>query len=93
MQEALINVRKHARASVVKIHLQESEGVLIVSIVDNGIGFTDQAVSPTRFGLQTMRERALDVGGELTIESAPGEGTLVRLRIPVSSEQQERQRI
>lgn len=90
VQEALTNVRKHASASVVKVHLHKSDGVLIASIVDNGIGFTDQALSATHFGLQTMRERALDVGGELTIESKPGEGTLVRLRIPISSEQQER---
>lgn len=90
VQEALTNVRKHASASVVKVHLREGEGAVLVSIVDNGIGFTDQALSTTSFGLQTMRERALDVGGELTIESAPGEGTQVRLRIPVPGEQHER---
>jgi nitrate/nitrite-specific signal transduction histidine kinase len=85
LQEALANVRKHARANQVKVFVtreKESEREYIeLCILDDGIGFT---LSPSKrsFGLQIMRERANSVHGELIVQSTPGEGTLVICRLP-----------
>jgi nitrate/nitrite-specific signal transduction histidine kinase len=88
VQEALTNVRKHSRATTTALTFQRNGDHLQVTIADNGQGF-DLARLPTRgwprFGLQTMRERAQSVGGTLQIETAPGQGTRVLVRVPVSS--------
>jgi signal transduction histidine kinase len=83
VQEALANVRKHAKAEKVKIRLAPRNGVLNVRINDDGVGFR---IKPRRghFGLQTMRERAEVVGGGLTISSTPGKGTQVELWLPMT---------
>ena len=85
LQEALTNVRKHAGANQVKVivtreKLFDGEHIEL-SVIDDGIGFT---LSPSKrsFGLQTMRERAHSVNGELLVHSTPGEGTLVVCRLP-----------
>ncbi len=86
VQEALSNVRKHARASCVEVTLSYMEDVLILDVQDDGLGL--DGARPSRFGggygLQAMRERAAACGGELTLESEPGEGTTVVLSIPIS---------
>lgn len=83
VQEALANVRKHAKAEMVKIRLTPRNGVLNVRINDDGVGFR---IKPRRghFGLQTMRERAEVVGGGLTVSSTPGKGTQVELWLPMT---------
>jgi signal transduction histidine kinase len=85
VQEALTNVRKHARATAVKIDIVRENGRVCASIADDGIGF-DPAIRTRsdfpRFGLATMRERAESAGGDLTIESAPGSGTTVTFKVP-----------
>ena len=50
---------------------------------DDGAGFDPAAVPPRRYGVVGMRERAAELGGRLTVDSTPGEGTLVTLRIPL----------
>lgn len=87
VQEALSNVRKHAKASAVTVEF-DSVGVdLHVTITDDGQGF-DPARMPSaswpRFGLQTMRERAESLGGTLNIDTSPGKGTKIDVRIPLS---------
>lgn len=85
VQEALTNIRKHAHASRAQIRFQREGGATVVSVVDDGRGFDlagVEAASGMRFGLLTMRERAESIGGTLVIDTAPGKGTTVRLRIP-----------
>jgi signal transduction histidine kinase len=85
-QEALANVRKHARARSVAVRLEPDQGELRLEVVDDGRGFELAAAgapSSPRFGLATMRERAQSIGARLTIESTPGNGTRVSLRVPL----------
>ena len=86
VQEALANVRKHAGATEVAISLTQRESSLEIEVKDNGRGFNPSTVGRSEwphFGLQTMRERAEAAGGEFEIQSEPGQGTLVRARLPV----------
>ncbi len=86
-QEALNNVRKHSQATEVVSTIEFGDGTVRVSIRDNGQGFKvphglGQLVKVGKLGLTGMFERAQLVGGTLTVESAPGEGTTVETRIP-----------
>lgn len=86
-QEALSNVRRHAQASVVSVAVRETNGVLELTVKDDGIGFdTGAAAGSGGFGLKTMGERARAVGGALDVRSAPGEGTTVRATVPTRGE-------
>jgi len=88
VQEALTNVRKHARARSVEIRFAREGAAAVVSIVDDGRGFDVAAVEGAkgmRFGLLTMKERAQSIGGRLEVTSAPGQGTRVMLWIPSAS--------
>ncbi len=83
VQEALTNVIRHARASQVDILLERQEGRTMVMVEDNGIGFgSDAEQKPGHLGLIGMQERAEMLGGKLTIESRPGQGTTVLIEIP-----------
>jgi signal transduction histidine kinase len=94
-QEALTNVRKHGQASRVEVSLGEEGGGLRLRVVDDGKGFDVAAATgrlPTggqgrtrHFGLRSMSERARLVGGQLTVRSVPGQGTVVEARVPVSA--------
>lgn len=89
LQEALTNVRKHARAKKVVVNLKNSERegaeCLCIEIVDDGIGFQEKD-SERSFGLQTMRERATGVSGDIEIHSTPGLGTQVACWLPALPE-------
>jgi PAS domain S-box-containing protein len=84
VQEALMNVRKHADASHVRVVLASDRQGISVTVVDNGVGF-DTTVNgrPGHLGLAAMRERAELAGGWFEIESAPDGGTTVRVWVPV----------
>jgi PAS domain S-box-containing protein len=82
VQEALSNVRKHAQAEHVIVRLALANGCLKLTITDDGVGF-EMAPDRRRFGLQTMQERAQNVGGDLAIHSTINEGTQVALRLPL----------
>ncbi|MDQ7842339.1 MAG: sensor histidine kinase [Armatimonadota bacterium] len=85
VQEALTNVRKHARARSVEIRFSREGATAVVSIADDGRGFDVAAVEGAKgmhFGLLTMKERAESIGGRLEVTSAPGQGTRVTLWIP-----------
>jgi two-component system, NarL family, nitrate/nitrite sensor histidine kinase NarX len=87
VQEALSNVRKHARAQRVWISLRHWNRDLILEIGDDGEGFTPEDVPElTRYGLRGMRERAEFIGADFQIISQPRQGTLVRLRLPLYEE-------
>jgi signal transduction histidine kinase len=81
-REALANVLKHADASVAEVRVAAQQGQVRVEVGDNGRGFDPAAGHPDHFGLESMRGRAAEIGGRLTIESRPGHGTRVRVRVP-----------
>jgi PAS domain S-box-containing protein len=83
VQESLTNVAKHANAAHAAIAIVDDDEALVVRIEDDGVGFaTDAPRKPNSFGLFGLRERASLMGGEATIESAPGKGTKVIVRVP-----------
>ncbi|MFC6156030.1 sensor histidine kinase [Kribbella jiaozuonensis] len=84
-QEALANVRKHARATQVRITLGLSDDGVWIEIRDDGSGFTPATVSGG-FGLNAMRGRVEESGGSVQVESAPGRGTRVQVLIPAVQE-------
>lgn len=84
-QEAIHNIIKHARAAQVNLTLECSTGGLRLEIGDDGAGFDPSTPCPGHFGLQSMRERAARVGGELRIQSAPGRGTDIEVLIPLQA--------
>ena len=88
VQEAIANIRKHAHATCVRVHLTFGPGHVQLEVSDDGIGFDsgevdqEQGLRP-RMGLAGLRERAAGLGGELEVESRHGAGTTVRARLPV----------
>jgi signal transduction histidine kinase len=85
VQEALNNILKHAAASRVTVRLSSTaEGIRLV-VADDGIGFDPMTLQGPDgrkgWGLRTMQERAQAVGGQLRVESTPGQGTRVVIEI------------
>ncbi|MFO0875876.1 MAG: PAS domain S-box protein [Gemmataceae bacterium] len=88
IQEALTNVVRHARANLVSVILEHPGAELGIIIEDDGVGFDLEAMrhgqDPNKhLGLSGMRERADLLGGTMTIESSPGQGTTIRVRLPL----------
>jgi signal transduction histidine kinase len=87
IQEALNNVRNHAAADSATVRFSVEDGELVISVEDNGRGFTPGQRAPTgwpHFGLQTMRERAEAIGGRFDLDSELDRGTIVRVRVPLN---------
>ena len=82
-QEGITNIVKHANATAVELSLMADESGFRLLLRDNGRGF-DLTQTSTGFGLQGMRERAQTIGGQLTLNSRPGEGCELRLTIPAN---------
>ena len=83
-QENLNNVIKHARASEARIHITYSDDRVNLEMIDDGIGFDTQLANANGgMGLPGIHERVKKLGGNLEIESTPGEGTRLSVRIPV----------
>ncbi len=83
LQETLTNVIRHSNATEVTVRLAREDGTLTLEIQDNGKGISkEQLSSSNSLGILGMRERAVILGGELTVSGAPGKGTTVRVRIP-----------
>lgn len=89
VQEALTNVRKHAQASQVKLRIEAQKEAAVISVEDDGRGFDLAQVSQQRghFGLQIMKERAQGIGGDLVINTSPGQGTKVAVKLPWRAEE------
>ena len=84
VQESLTNVRKHAHATRVWIQLAHENGHLVLCVIDNGRGFDLNAPrSREHVGLSSMRERAEKLNGTFSLESHPGVGTRVMVRVPL----------
>ncbi len=91
LQEAVNNAKKHGAPRNVWIKTAEARGWLILTVRDDGCGFEVQEVQQSlaarnSFGLLNMRERAEVAGGRLQIESAPGRGTKITLRVPLTAQ-------
>lgn len=85
-QEALRNVVSHAQASTVDVWLASEDHHVLLEVNDDGIGFDPSAARPAgdpHFGLRGLAALANDGGGALTVQSAPGEGTAISLRLPL----------
>jgi signal transduction histidine kinase len=90
IQEALTNVRKHARATHAWVTLEARDGGIRISVRDDGHGF-DMATADRElangYGLVMMRERLTTIGGQLALTSAPGRGTTIVAEVPIGSEE------
>ena len=84
VQEALHNALRHSGAREVCVSLSARGRRVVLQVADRGRGFAPDA-APTGLGLASMRERASAAGGTLTVRSEPGQGTLVRLEVPVAA--------
>ncbi|RBW71137.1 sensor histidine kinase [Bacillus taeanensis] len=82
LQEALSNTLRHAHASLLNVILIERDETVIMRVVDNGVGFDSDERKTSSYGLQTMHERALEVGGTLKIISLKNQGTQLEVKIP-----------
>ncbi|HTP24127.1 MAG TPA: sensor histidine kinase, partial [Anaeromyxobacteraceae bacterium] len=85
-QEALGNIAKHAKAKEARVRLERSDGVVRLTVADDGTGFVPaRAGDSGGVGLVNMRERVRQFNGTLEIESQPGRGTTIRAEVPVGS--------
>jgi signal transduction histidine kinase len=86
IRQALENVAQHARASMATVFAEEEDGEIVVSIRDDGVGFSFDEERMRRDGklglLRSMRGRIEELGGEMLLSSAPGRGTEVEFRLP-----------
>jgi len=83
LQESLSNTLRHSKAHSVEVRLFEREGMIILIVSDDGIGFDVQDSKLGSYGLQNMHERALEVGGTLKIVSVKNKGTRLEVKVPV----------
>jgi signal transduction histidine kinase len=90
-EEAVNNARKHAEAEHIWVRMYRAGGALVMEIEDDGVGFNVGAVDASyaqrgSLGMVSMRERSELLGGTLSVDSAEGRGTTVRLTVPLTSE-------
>lgn len=87
IQEAFSNIDKHANAKQVSVLFRNSEmnqkKSILIFIIDDGIGFSHINTIGLHFGLTNMRQRAAEIQADLSILSEPGDGTKIRLEVPV----------
>jgi signal transduction histidine kinase len=86
IQEALTNVRRHAHANRVRIHLSRRGNTIRCTVSDNGVGFDPAATVQSALpglGLLGIRERLTALGGKLRIQSAEGQGTRLEITVPL----------
>jgi len=88
IQEALNNIRKHAHANQVTINVHQWNDNVIFEVQDDGQGFLPEEVPEiSRYGLRGMRERSEAIGADFQVISQPGQGTTVRLLLPVPQQE------
>ena len=82
-QETLTNIARHAKATRVAVKLSSNDDTLVLQIRDNGIGLSEKDLrKPTSLGIRGMRERAQQLGGDVSVAAEPGSGTAVIISIP-----------
>ena len=81
-QETLSNTLRHAQATEVDILFVERDGLAIFRVQDNGVGFEDIDGKSGSYGLQNVKERAIEIGGTCKIVSVPSQGTIIEVKLP-----------
>lgn len=88
-QETLSNTLRHAKATEVDVLFIEREELAIFRVQDNGIGFSESDGKGGSYGLQNVKERAVEIGGVCKIVSVPSQGTIVEVKLPIRTEEEE----
>jgi signal transduction histidine kinase len=84
-QESVRNVARHARATRMSLTVRREEGVLVMEVVDDGVGFSpSDATGDGHFGLRAAESLVHEHGGSMEVESTQGAGTMVRVEVPLS---------
>ena len=86
VREALHNIVKHAHASTVLLRLERQDDELVLEVRDDGRGFDPTAPFPGHIGLRSIQERVTRLGGTCSLESAPAQGTSLRVRLPLNDD-------
>ncbi|MGD1856317.1 MAG: sensor histidine kinase [Leptolyngbyaceae cyanobacterium] len=81
VKEGLTNIQKHAQASTVKLWAHSTADGIAIGLSDNGVGFASDGIK-TGYGLRGIQERVQLLGGQVTIQSTPGKGTLIQVTMP-----------
>lgn len=85
-QESISNTLRHAKAENITIELFRAGNRVILRVTDDGLGFDINQIDDTRYGLHTMKERALEIGGTCHVISAPQSGTRIEVKVPIKEE-------
>ena len=85
-QESLRNIARHSGSKMAQVSLRQLDGGLHLAVMDNGAGFDPGEQRQPSLGLASMRERVRLLGGELEIETAPGQGTIILAWVPLEGE-------
>jgi signal transduction histidine kinase len=89
LQEALANSFRHAQGRNIEVRVVGDAGVVTLEVHDDGPGFdTARAMTKGRLGLSGMRQRAEILGGSFELTSTPGEGTRVRVQLPLAGDEE-----
>ena len=88
-QEALNNAVRHAGAGAISVQLRRTDGVVELDVIDDGVGFAAGERGRRGLGLRSIDERVRLTGGSVHVESRPGQGTQLRVRIPWTAPQAE----
>ncbi|WP_409273623.1 sensor histidine kinase [Neobacillus sp. SCS-31] len=85
LQESVSNTLRHAKAKSLNVLLIKRDGLIIMRVVDDGVGFDEGDRKAGAYGLQNMHERALEIGGTLKIVSVKNKGTRLEVKVPAVS--------
>jgi two-component system, NarL family, sensor histidine kinase LiaS len=83
LQESISNTLRHSKASSLEVLLVKRDDLVILRIVDDGIGFDVNEMKAGSYGMQNMHERAVEVGGTLKVVSVKNQGTRLEVKVPV----------
>jgi signal transduction histidine kinase len=83
VQESVTNACRYSESSKVQVRLTQQESRIYIEVEDWGVGFNTDDIEETSFGIGGIKERARLLGGQATIDSTPGKGTLVRVELPL----------
>ncbi|WP_017755518.1 HAMP domain-containing sensor histidine kinase [Calidifontibacillus oryziterrae] len=83
VQEALSNILRHAKAENVEVRLTVVNDQIRLKITDDGIGFNEDETKTSSYGMSLMKERAAEIGGVMTLSTAPGQGTMIEVTVPI----------
>jgi NarL family two-component system sensor histidine kinase LiaS len=87
IQVAMSNTMRHAKANRMEIRIHRRGDIVKVTLRDNGVGFLLDEKKQASYGLSTMQERVLEVGGSIQVITAPGKGTRIEITIPLMNEE------